>query len=70
MRLNESPSKKEGKLGDARGEMVHSLRLNESPSKKEGKFNFVATSVEPSSLNESPSKKEGKSSLMAPKKRE
>ena len=60
-RLNESPSKKEGK---SRNDITLTLppdSLNESPSKKEGKSGaWLAVESVYGGLNESPSKKEGK----------
>ena len=37
IRLNESPSEKEGKLHQVPGDYFRLPRLNESPSEKEGK---------------------------------
>jgi len=60
--LNESPSKKEGKLQTRQPCQRQHDRLNESPSKKEGKsLRAVEWLPEHARLNESPSEKEGKS---------
>ena len=61
LRLNESPSKKEGKLLVLGTFCQAGRRLNESPSKKEGKLKIkIYWKQNRLSLNESPSKKEGK----------
>ena len=61
LRLNESPSQKEGKFFHWSADGPLTLSLNESPSQKEGKWVFSSPSLHYIfCLNESPSQKEGK----------
>ena len=61
MRLNESPSEKEGKYAPVITARNTTPSLNESPSEKEGKYQLrTPLRRRRFSLNESPSEKEGK----------
>ena len=61
IRLNESPSQKEGKFRLFAANLSTTASLNESPSQKEGKCRRRSHGTSrPFRLNESPSQKEGK----------